>query len=479
VSQAVIEGDTKLNFGVTAVAATPGPKTHAHRDHAVDRIVFALLLAGLLWAPAWYGSDRPQAWAVNAILFPGLLVVRELAQSLGRAESVKVTPLMLVAFALVGIAFVWACLQLSVFTPKSWHHPLWPMTNDVLGTAISSRIAIAPDRALIALMRFVTVASAFWLAVGLGQNETRSRYLVFAVTLIVTLYSLLGFLTVDSGYVLSSEAPNPDSVTATFLNRNSFAQFAGMGFLAGIAITVRELRKMNTHPDMRENGLASLRRAPVVLLAVLSSLICCAAMLLSQSRGGTIATLIGFAVFIVLSLRTGNRRAWLSGIGILLVVLIIGGLADLVTKRIVEQGVIDASRAAIRDATAYAVQGSALYGYGLDSFPAIFPMFRDDAVGVWGVWEKAHNIYLDTLLDLGVIAGTCLLAGIALIVLACAIGSLRRRRNASVPTCAVAVSVLVGVHGTVDFALSIQANALIWAVLLGVGLAQSTSHRTA
>ncbi|MEJ1935963.1 O-antigen ligase family protein [Nostoc sp. NIES-2111] len=384
---------------------------------------------------------------------------------------------MLVAIILIALAYSWGFLQLTLVSPERWHHPIWEITADVLGIPVGSRIAVAPDRSLIALMRAVTVASAFWLAFSICQSETRSRILVFGVALIGMVYSLLGLLTLNSGYVLAVEAVSPDSVTSTFLNRNSFAEFAGIGFLAGTAMTIRELRKVEQLPEIRTSGLVALRRAPFVLLSILASLVCAAALLLSQSRGGTIATLIGFLVLVLFSLRTGRKRTWLTGVGFLVVVVIVFGLADLVVKRILDQGVIDAGRAAVRAATIYAVQDSALYGYGLDSFSAVFPMFRDDAVGVWGVWEKAHNIYLDTWISLGVVAGSFLLFGVALLVVECAIGSLKRRRNASVPTCAMAVSILVGVHGLVDFGLDIQAIALTWAALLGAGVAQSTSRR--
>jgi hypothetical protein len=46
-----------------------------------------------------------------------------------------------------------------------------------------------------------------------------------------------------------------------------------------------------------------------------------------------------------------------------------------------------------------------------------------------------------------------------------------------VPIVATAASVLLGVHAFVDFGLQTQSVTLLWAALLGAGVAQSWSSR--
>jgi hypothetical protein len=53
----------------------------------------------------------------------------------------------------------------------------------------------------------------------------------------------------------------------------------------------------------------------------------------------------------------------------------------------------------------------------------------------------------------------------------------QRRQTSMVPIVATAVSVLLGVHACVDFSLQTQSITLLWAAILGAGVAQSWSSR--
>ena len=59
----------------------------------------------------------------------------------------------------------------------------------------------------------------------------------------------------------------------------------------------------------------------------------------------------------------------------------------------------------------------------------------------------------------------------------CAAGVRRRQRDVIYPAVAVAAIVLVGVHSAVDFSLQIPAVGATFALILGVGCAQSCSTR--
>ena len=64
---------------------------------------------------------------------------------------------------------------------------------------------------------------------------------------------------------------------------------------------------------------------------------------------------------------------------------------------------------------------------------------------------------------------------VALIAGQCFLGVTRRRRDFVYPALAFAVSVQVAVHSLVDFSLQIPAVAATYALVLGLGFAQSWS----
>ena len=117
-------------------------------------------------------------------------------------------------------------------------------------------------------------------------------------------------------------------------------------------------------------------------------------------------------------------------------------------------------------------------GSGFGTFEDIFPLYRSAANDEF-VWDKAHNDYLELLLTLGLPAALAIFAAFLLIGWRCLRGVFERRRNSVFSMVAVSAIVLVSIHAGFDFSLQIQAVALVFAMLLGIGLAQSYSEARA
>ena len=81
-------------------------------------------------------------------------------------------------------------------------------------------------------------------------------------------------------------------------------------------------------------------------------------------------------------------------------------------------------------------------------------------------------------MDLGVPAAALLGLSFAVIAGVCLRGLMVRRRDRLYPALAVASMVLLGAHGLVDFSVQIPAVAATFALLLGLGFAQSWNTRT-
>ena len=119
-----------------------------------------------------------------------------------------------------------------------------------------------------------------------------------------------------------------------------------------------------------------------------------------------------------------------------------------------------------------------LLGYGYGTFYDVFPMFRDQSTETRGIWEFAHNTYLEIFQGLGLLFGSALLVCVVLLVSKCFKGAIARDES-MVPSVAAAVACLVGIHALADFSLQLQAVTLTFAAILGVGVAQSKSSKLA
>src|SRR5262249_701394 len=162
------------------------------------------------------------------------------------------------------------------------------------------------------------------------------------------------------------------------------------------------------------------------------------ALLLSQSRGGTLSTALGLLVLGALTVRTRKRGSvGQRGAIILFGAVVVGVTAlafgDVLFGRITQQGVQDSSRVVVYTIAARSILDAPLLGYGYGTFADVFPMFRDQSVGTFGKWEMAHNTYLEVFQGLGLLFGSMLVASIVLLALRCVRGAVRRQENEMIP----------------------------------------------
>jgi O-antigen ligase len=455
----------------------------------VDRALLWVFVAGLAWCPFWFGSNGLLAWGVNAIVFPGLVAIYELALLIrGERHPVAIKQIKVPA-ALFAAAVIWILIQNATWTPAWMHHPIWQMAADALGRPIDGSISVDRDLTTLALLRLITAASVFWLAIQICRSASRANFLLKSIAAISCAYAAYGLF----AFALMPERvlwfgrpfPRTGFTTSTFINPNTFATYAGMGLVVicglilslyrneftGVAGSLR-FRIATFIEVMGQKGAVLLGGGFVILVALL----------LSQSRGGTLATALGLLVLGALTLKTRKQGSVEQRGAIIVFAAVVVGVTalafgDVLFGRITQQGFHDSSRVAVYTIAMRSILDAPLLGYGYGTFADVFPMFRDQSVGTLGKWEMAHNTYLEVFQGLGLVFGSMLVASIVLLALRCVRGAMRRQESAMIPCVAASVTFLVGAHSLIDFSLQIESIAITFMALLGAGVAQSESSR--
>ena len=497
ISRSALPGWKTLTINFAPTTDSTAAKTRMLRselnvlwaDDPIETAIFLGLVGGLLWAPFWLGSNRVFPWAINAIWFPTLVFIYELSLLVRKRRHPIALKRLAIPAGLFALVLLWIGVQVSTWVPSTMVHPIWSMSADVLGTAGSGSISVNPDATTLGLMRLLTDASALWIAIQLCRNAVRAHLLLRAISLIVAIYSAYGLILAaffGGGIPFFDVLDVGGFVRASFVNRNSFATYAGLGLVVTIALILRLYR----HEIPDQTGLRSYRLNKLIeatgsrgWLLVGSGIVTLVALLGTVSRGGILAAALGIFCLIILSFTRQRRRRTEQIEAILFVTLaLVAGFVffgDLIVGRITASGLGDTSRLAVYTLTARSILDAPLLGFGYGTFADVFPMYRDGSISALGVWDKAHNTYLEVWQGLGLIAGTSLMAALALVVLQCFVGAIRRRQNASPAIIASAATMLVGLHAFVDFSLQIEAVTLTYMAILGAGLAQSESSRHA
>jgi O-antigen ligase len=122
-------------------------------------------------------------------------------------------------------------------------------------------------------------------------------------------------------------------------------------------------------------------------------------------------------------------------------------------------------------AATQAIREHPWFGTGLGTFRDVYPLYADKFVPY--IVDRVHSDYLELALGLGVPAASLWVLAIAWLLLRCVAGIARRRRRRIYAIAAVGATVLIGLHSLVDFSLQMPAVAVLFAAILGVGLAQA------
>ncbi len=445
---------------------------------------FRLLLGLVLLSPLPLGSYRPWAWSLFACLVGGLLLLWCLLVITGRVRApVPMERLWPVAipFALV---LVWAFVQTLPGVPPDWAHPLWNEAASALGLPVAASISIDPELTRNALLRLACYGGVFWLAVQLGRDRTRAREALVAVAVAGAVYAAYGLLDHFAGWEqilwLKKWAYSGD-LTSTFVNRNAYGAYAGLGVVCCMGLFLHALRPVRGGaPTRRAYDLAEtvlVRAMPFLVGAVLIG----SALLLSHSRGAFLCTGLGVLVLMAAAMtaRLIRPRVAFVTAGVVLVVGlgVLGLSGEGTVERLADTSTqiqtADVSRANLYRLTTDAIADAPLLGHGFGAFLPAFRMYRDPSLSAPMVWDFAHNVHLEMAMDLGVPGAALLYLSLATVVIACLRGLWRRRRDHIYPAVALAAAALIGGHGFVDFSAQMPAIAATLALLLGVGFAQS------
>lgn len=431
-----------------------------------SRLSIALITLVAL-APVPLGSNRPVFWMVLAVVVFALLGIYLSALSARRIRLRKALWQMPV-IATLAIGF----LGFALFQTVPVNAP-WPFTSPDPGGG--GAITLSLDATRIAALRWASYAVFFFLMLQVVDNRTRARRLSWALFLVVSVhaaFALVSFRFLGDAFFWGPKEAYQTVVTGTFVNRNSFATFAGFGAILGFSLLLHET--LRTRRTARSRfwmiSLESIRSATlwICLFVIL------AALLATGSRMGVAGTGAGLVVAFITLMRKHARPT-----SRLRVVLIIVGLGTMIGAfMIFGQVALDRAIFSARDGgtrldlykqVSELIGARPFSGFGLDSFPLAFEQIHRPPVSPDLVWGRAHSTYLTLWSEMGLVFGS-------LPLFICAVLAVRMLRSVSsqqrdyvLAVAGLGIMTLAALHSLVDFSLEMPANVYLFLAILALG----------
>lgn len=443
-------------------------------------MIFWGLLLVVLLAPLPFAAVETGAWSLMGLAVGLLWTLWGVRVALGREPVAVGLERIWPAALLFGLAVLWGLLQASTLLPEAWHHPLWQRAAAALDLEIAGRVSLDPADSRSVVVRLLTYGGIFWLALQYGRDNQRAATAFLALTMAGMAYAGYGLLVLFSGtnmVLWLSKSGYQDVVTSTFINRNSYATYAGLGLICATALV---MRFMANHVGGAGSLLERLYRnlEPVIARGwglFLAWPMLLTAVLLTQSRGGFLSTLLGFLAFLA---AIGARRSLTLTRALAIVVPFLIAAVALVqfsgsstANRMLSAQADADGRTQVYALTLQAMKERPLLGTGLGTFEPAYRQYR--SVEIKGRFQKAHSTILELALEFGLPGALLLFGSIAMLFVRSLIGSRVRQRDVIYPAVGIGATVLVAAHSIVDFSLQIPAVAATYALVMGIAVAQS------
>jgi O-antigen ligase len=443
-----------------------------------ERLLFVVLIAVLAISPLPLGSNLPSAW--SALTMTVLVTLAIMALMLVVRPMRLVVP---ASLGLAGLLFLgicgWIYFQTVMGAPPGWENPAWQLALAEL--AAQSVPSLDPMVGREALARLTGYAGMFALAFIMGQQRTKADLLQPIILAIVTAYAIYGLARHLLGiYELFGVQQFRWRASGTFGNPNIFAAYVNMGVVIALSMLLWNRRQEADAPRfltaVTRLLTSLLEKNSLLVMALGINLLAC---IVSASRAGIIS--LGITAVVVLLIALRGSRWPLFAVAGLVVAFITWGmissggetLLDRLSTMIQGTSLDDSGNMRVNGWRLAAGQfmGRPWLGQGYGTFFEAFHLIRDDNF-TKVVFDYLHSTWLEVLVELGTPAAIAFLAMLLLLWVPC-IAALRRGTRSSMPLMGLAASMVLGLHGMVDFAGQIPALALTWAGIMGLACGRS------
>ena len=339
-------------------------------------------------------------------------------------------------------------------------------------------LSLVPDASRMAALRFSGYILFACLAIEVASRADRAHRIALWIFWGIVAHALFGLIALNVlGDVTvwgARKEAFAGSATGTFISRNNFATFLGIGLVLGLALAWEKIDRPVAR-KARSAALFGVETLDRVLMA-LGLAVIAAALLSTQSRAGVAVGGLGAATCFLLMRWKAGAPVWRAALALMatgaaaLVVAIPVYGQDLVTRFLFLERSVE-TRALGYDRVVELVAARPMTGWGFDAFRPAFELVHTAPFSLDRIWDRAHSTILSNWAELGLGIGSLPIL-VAVLAAWRLLDTLRRReRDYAIGAAGLSAMALTGAHSMTDFSLEMPSVTILLVALVGLGLA--------
>ena len=328
------------------------------------------------------------------------------------------------------------------------------------------------------LLQGLGLVAFFVLTLLLLITRERIKRAIWVIILAASFQAVYGALMVLSGLEWSfftEKSSYQGKATGTFINRNHLAGYLEMSLALGIGFLLSQSARYRGSWRQRLRQTIDTILSPKVIMRLLLAVMVIALVLTRSRMGNTafFASLMITGALALLLMKNRSRATTVLLTSLLVIdVAIVGTFfgVEKVAERLQNTSVEKESRDEVARDTYQMWQQNPALGIGAGSYQYTYPAYRSADVTVRGLYDHAHNDYLQFLAEFGLpgfivlmlAAGWCGLLGLV---------AMRKRHSNLMKGLGFASTMgllAIAIHSSVDFNLQIPANAFMFVFLMAM-----------
>lgn len=445
----------------------------------MDKFLEILIILVIAGATLAFGGVHAITYSLaEVLLFLAvlLLLYRQLRQ--GRINlPLPFWPLLFALWVILQVVPLPARLIADLSPARLWDSSLRGLpVGDMSWTSLS----IDSHETVVALLKFVAYLSTFLLAAYLFDSRKRKSAGLRALIVLGCFeagYGIAQYLTGWNKIFTYTNIYDTGNAFGTYINRNHYAGLLELVMpfvLASAFYSIQKSSELAHGNERRASSRSSVNFQALFYLFLMAIMF--VALVFSRSRGGILAATFSVVFIVLLGQVKVRRKGWMLFVVLFLALIVGYGLwigLDPVLVRFEQMGEKDflrmEARTQIGKDTLSLVSEYRLTGTGLGTFGVAYRRYQ--TVAVENYVDHAHNDFLEFAAETGWLGLALLFLPILYLFVRMIISFLNdsHRYCRSVLLGCIGSTLALLIHSFTDFNLQMPANALIFAVVLGIG----------